>query len=96
MWARAKGAAENELMRLFPKTYSFRPALIQPLHGIQSRTKLYRIMYSITRPILPLLVRMFPKHATTTDQIGLALVHVGKRGWGKKILEARDINEVPR
>ena len=44
MWARVKGQTENALLRLpFKAAYMFRPALIVPLHGIQSRTKLYRV-----------------------------------------------------
>ena len=35
MWARVKGETENALLRLpFKAAYMFRPALIQPLHGI--------------------------------------------------------------
>jgi uncharacterized protein YbjT (DUF2867 family) len=38
MWARVKGAAENALARLPLRTYVFRPAFVQPLNGIGSRT----------------------------------------------------------
>jgi uncharacterized protein YbjT (DUF2867 family) len=35
MWARIKGKAENALLAMpFKATYVFRPAFIQPLHGI--------------------------------------------------------------
>ena len=43
MWARVKGATENALMRLpFKAAYMFRPGFIQPLHGVRSKTALYR------------------------------------------------------
>ena len=43
MWARVKGRTENDLRQLpFKAVYSFRPGVIQPLHGIRSRTPLYR------------------------------------------------------
>src|SRR6185369_15350212 len=68
MWARVKGDTENDLLKLpFKAAYMFRPALIQPMHGIKSRTTSYRIFYALTRPFLPLL-RRFPKLMTTTEQ----------------------------
>src|SRR5579863_720907 len=46
MWARVKGKTENDLLRLpFHAAYMFRPGVIRPLHGIRSRTKLYRLFY---------------------------------------------------
>ena len=39
MWARVKGKAENAVLRLpFKASYVFRPAVVQPMHGIRSRT----------------------------------------------------------
>ena len=39
MWARVKGQTENALLALpFKGVYVFRPAAIQPLHGIRSKT----------------------------------------------------------
>ena len=46
MWARVKGETENALLRLpFKAVVIFRPAVVVPLHGIKSRTTLYRILY---------------------------------------------------
>ena len=48
MWARVKGEAENAILALpFARAYAFRPAVIRPLHGIQSRTTAYRIAYAV-------------------------------------------------
>lgn len=45
MWARVKGKTENELLRMpFRAAYMFRPGAIVPLHGVQSKTKLYRTL----------------------------------------------------
>ena len=42
-WARIKGRTENALLRLpFKAAYMFRPGIIQPLHGIRSKTAAYR------------------------------------------------------
>jgi uncharacterized protein YbjT (DUF2867 family) len=95
MWARVKGKAENDLQKLpFKAFYSFRPALIVPLHGIQSRTKLYRVSYKVTAPILPLLRQLFPKYVTTTEQIGRAMLNAAKHGAPNAILENADINRL--
>ena len=45
MWARVKGRTENALLqRPFAAAYMFRPGLIQPLHGIKSKTTSYRLL----------------------------------------------------
>ena len=63
MWARVKGRTENALLRLpFKGAYMFRPGMIQPLHGIKSKTGLYRAVYAVTGPLLPLLKAVAPKH----------------------------------
>jgi len=93
MWARVKGKTENALLRLpFKAVYLFRPAFIQPLHGIKSRTKIYRMMYALSAPFLPVLNAIFPNYLTTTEKIGRAMINVSMRGYPKQILEARDIN----
>jgi hypothetical protein len=95
MWARVKGETENELLRLpFQAAYMFRPAVIVPLHGVQSKTKLYRAFYSLLGPLLPLLKGRFPRYVTTTEQIGLAMLKVARQGWPKPVLETVDINRV--
>ena len=97
MWARVKGKAENAVMRLpFKTAYVFRPAAIQPVHGEKSRTAAYRILYSLTRPLLPLLRRMFPRYILTTEEIGLAMIAVVRRGAPKRILESGDIGDCVR
>ena len=95
MWARVKGRAENALLRLpFKAAYMFRPGVIQPLHGIQSRTALYRIPYLILAPFIPWLRRRFPRHVTTTEHLGRAMIAVAKRGAPKPVLESADINQL--
>jgi len=93
MWARVKGKTENALLRLpFKAVYLFRPAGIQPLHGIKSKTKLYRVIYALSAPLFPLLNALFPHYLTTTEKIGRAMINVAMRGFPKQILETRDIN----
>ena len=92
MWARVKGRTENALRRLpFKGVYNFRPGVIQPLHGIQSQTRLYRLLYTVLGPMLPLLRWLAPASITTTEQLGRALLQVARQGAPQTILEMRDI-----
>ncbi len=91
-WARVKGRTENALLRLpFKAAYMFRPGLIQPLDGIKSKTRSVRIFYSLARPVMPLLRRIFPDSILTTEQIGRAMLAAARRGAPKEVLESRDI-----
>jgi uncharacterized protein YbjT (DUF2867 family) len=91
-WARIKGKTENALLRLpFKAAYMFRPGVIQPLHGIQSKTKSYRVFYMLGKPLLPLLRRLFPDSILTTEQIGRAMLAVARHGAPKRVLESSDI-----
>jgi uncharacterized protein YbjT (DUF2867 family) len=93
MWARVKGETENALLRLPFRAVMFRPGAIVPLHGIKSRTALYRVAYSVTRPLWGALQRAFPNSICTTEQVGRAMLRVARSGAPKPVLEARDIIE---
>lgn len=91
MWARHKGAIENALFRLPLKAYSFRPAFVQPLNGIGSKTKWVNAIYAAIRPLAPLLMALMPKYASTTTDIGRAMIAVARNGAPTRVLESRDI-----
>jgi uncharacterized protein YbjT (DUF2867 family) len=92
LWARVKGATENALLRLpLQAVYLFRPGAIVPLHGIRSKTRLYDLIYTLARPLLPLLRAMFPKAITTTEQVGRAMLAVVRVGAPRPVLESADI-----
>ncbi|WP_329072142.1 epimerase [Amycolatopsis sp. NBC_01480] len=95
-WARVKGATENALKRLPLTTYFFRPGVVQPLHGITSKTQLYRSIYRFTGPLLSLLRRVAPATVTTTEKLGRAMVSVTADGYPQQILEPRDITAAGR
>lgn len=95
MWARVKGETENALLRLpFKAAVMFRPGLIQPLHGIRSKTPLYRIVYVVMAPVLALLKRLAPDWLTTTERVGRAMIVVANRGAPQPILGTHEINEL--
>jgi uncharacterized protein YbjT (DUF2867 family) len=95
MWARVKGKTENDLLKLpFKAAYMFRPAGIQPLHGIRSKTAWYQAVYVVAAPLLTLLNRIAPKYMTTTEQVGRAMIKVGRDGFPKPVLESEDISRL--
>ena len=95
MWARVKGQTENALLQLpFKAAYMFRPAAIQPMHGIRSKTGWYQAFYTVIRPMMPRLRAWFPKYVTTTEEMGRAMLEVALRGAPMRVLENEDINGV--
>jgi uncharacterized protein YbjT (DUF2867 family) len=95
MWARVKGETENALLKLpFKASYMLRPGFIQPMHGVKSRTTLYRIIYAVMGPLYPVTSLLFPGFVTTTEKLGRAMLAVAAKGADKRVLEVRDINEI--
>jgi uncharacterized protein YbjT (DUF2867 family) len=96
MWARVKGKTENALLRMpfFKAAYMFRPAYIQPLHGVASRARATRLMYVVAAPLYPVWKALFPRYVTTTEQLGRAMLHVVRHGSPKRVLESQDINGI--
>ncbi|MEV0618617.1 NAD-dependent epimerase/dehydratase family protein [Nonomuraea sp. NPDC050404] len=94
MWARVKGETEVALLVLPLKGFMFRPGYIQPMYGVTSRTRLYRAVYVVTRPMFPMLRRLFGGAMTTTEQVGKAMITVAERGAPKRILGPADINSL--
>ena len=94
-WARVKGKTENDLLKLpFKAAYMFRPAGIQPLHGVRSKTAWVQAIYVVAAPLLSYLVRTAPKYMTTSEQLGRAMIKVARDGYPKPVLESEDINAV--
>ena len=82
-------------MRLpFRGAYIFRPGYIQPLDGIRSRTRWYRLFYGAMAPLSPILRALLPGAVTTTAQLGRAMIAVARRGYPEPILDGRDINRL--
>jgi uncharacterized protein YbjT (DUF2867 family) len=93
MWARVKGRTENALQRLpFKAVYLVRPGVIQPLHGIRSKTPAYRWLYVIMAPLLTPLRHLFPRSILTTESIGEAMLVAARSGAPTAVLETADIH----
>ncbi|GII52349.1 epimerase [Planotetraspora thailandica] len=92
MWARVRGRTENALLRLPFHAYVIRLGYVQPLYGVASKTRWYRGMYAVVAPAYPLLRRLLPRHVTTTENVGKAMLALARRGTDAKILYSRDVN----
>ena len=94
MWARVKGKTENALLKLpFKTAFMFRPAYIQPMKGVKSKTRLYQIVYDIFGFLYPLWKVLLPKSVTTTELLGLAMIKAVSRGYEHQILKTKQINQ---
>ena len=93
MWARVKGKTENAILAMpFKASFVFRPAIIRPLHGIKSKTRSYRVMYSILGPLVPLIKAISPGSMSTTEIVGRAMLKVAKQGAPVRVLHTKEIN----
>jgi hypothetical protein len=87
-WARVKGKTENELMRLpFRQVFAFRPAFIRPIPGL---TKTHSV-YKYVNWLFPLVRALYPSGFCTMQELALAMIHVTKQGYERKVIEGRDI-----
>ena len=86
MWARVKGRAENELMKLpFRAVYNFRPGLMKPVRGQQNIKTSYRVGL-IAFPLLRLIFPML-----TLAEVARAMLNCVRAGAPKSVLEVADI-----
>ena len=85
MWARVKGKTENEIIRLFKKGYAFRPGIMTPTKGLKNTIKLYRYLGWLI-PVFGLITPV-----SSLKDVGLAMIHIAKRGYPKRVLEVSDI-----
>jgi uncharacterized protein YbjT (DUF2867 family) len=93
MWARVKGRTENALLRLpFKAAYMLRPGLIIPMHGVKSKTRLYRAFYTVLGPLLPVMRKLFPRSIITTEQLGRVMLRLARSGYSKPVLETADLS----
>jgi uncharacterized protein YbjT (DUF2867 family) len=92
MWARVKGETENALLGLgFRGAYMLRPGYIQPMHGIESKTKLYQTMYDVVSPLYPVMVKLMRRWVISTEELGRAMIRIALEGAPKQVLEASDL-----
>ena len=87
MWARVKGATENELLRLFRRGVMFRPGFMRATPGQKNLKGWYKViawMYPIGR-------RLYPAGFCTLQEVGQAMIAAASTGSSKRVLEVKDI-----
>lgn len=90
MWARVKGRAENDLMKLpFKAEYNFRPGAMLPFEGQKNWKSAYTLIVKIIRAISP-------KNVLTMHEVGKAMINAVTYGYPKSILEIADIKELAK
>ncbi|MEK4348707.1 hypothetical protein [Paenibacillus sp. FSL P4-0184] len=95
MWARVKGKTENDLLKLpFKDAYMFRPGVILPLYGIQSKTKVYQIFYDVMKPLYPLLKKL--NSVISSEQLGRAMIQVTINGYPRPRIESNELKSMIR
>ncbi len=95
MWARVKGETENALRALpFKAVYLFRPAMIQPLHGIAAKAKLVQAYIVLMRPFFPAFRALLPRYVTTTENVGRAMLAVTRSQPAEPIVDNLEIERI--
>jgi hypothetical protein len=95
MWARVRQRVEGALRAMpFRHAGCVRPGFIKPGPGIRSRVRLYNVGIVLGRPLFPLLIRLLPRLATTSERLGRAMLRVVQGRADVFILESADINRV--
>jgi hypothetical protein len=95
MWARVRQRVENGLKAMpFRHSGCVRPGFIRPGPGIRSQVRVYNAGIAVLRPFFPMILKLFPQYATTSERLGRAMLRVVKGRADKFILESVDINEL--
>jgi hypothetical protein len=68
-----------------------RPGLIIPMYGAKSKTRLYRVFYTVLGPLLPALKALFPRSVITTEHLGKVMLRLARSGYSKQVLETADL-----
>lgn len=88
MWARVKGRTESDLMKLnFKKVYNFRPGVMTPTKGLKNTLSFYKY----AGWLIPFVKLSSPGTVSSLKEVGLAMINAVDKGYGKQILEVKDI-----
>lgn len=91
MWARVKGQTENHLPRM-PSMPSCSVQVSFSRLRCPLENEAVPAFYIVLGPLYPLLRRLLPRHVTTTESVGRAMIQVAASGYSKHVLEKPDIN----
>jgi uncharacterized protein YbjT (DUF2867 family) len=91
-WARVKGATENALMRLFKRSYMFRPGFMKATPE-QKNVKNY---YYLLAWLYPIGRTLYPAGFCTLQEVGRAMINAVSKGYPRQILEVKDIVQLAK
>jgi hypothetical protein len=91
-WARVKGATENALMRLFKRSYMFRPGFMKASPGQKNLKRSYKLLAWV----YPIGRALYPAGFCTLQEVGQAMINAATKGHSKQILEVADIVELAK
>ena len=95
MWARVRVRVEAGIKSLpFRHSGCVRPGFIRPGPGIRSTVKFYQFFIVVFAPLLPVIVKVMPRYATTSERLGRAMLRVVQGRADRFILESADINRI--
>jgi len=87
-WARVKGKTENDLQKLgFKQTFLFRPGILKPTPGLKNTLGFYKW----AGWLMPLFQLVAPNSITSLTQLGKAMINAVTKGYGKNVIEVKDI-----
>jgi nucleoside-diphosphate-sugar epimerase len=91
-WARVKGTTENALMKLFKRSYMFRPGFMRATPG----QKNLKISYKLFAWVYPMGRAVYPTGFCTLEEVGQAMIHAATKGYSQKILDVKDIVQLSK
>ncbi len=91
-WARVQGATENALIRIFKRSYMFRPAFMKATPG-QKNVKSY---YRFFEWLYPIGRALYPAGFCTVQEVGRAMINAVSKGHPKQVLSVKDIVTLAR
>jgi len=95
MWARVKGKTENALLGLgFKAVHLFRPGLIIPMNGVESKTRAYRLFYRAFGWALRAARRVSPASIIDTEQVGQAMLQLIRNGAASSYIDNAAIHRL--
>lgn len=96
MWARVKGKAENDLMKLpFKQVYNFRPGGIEPFLPLKPSQTYYKT-YKYLGWLFSLMKVITPNMVITLKDLAAAMINASLIGYPKNVLEMRDMKALAK
>ncbi len=92
-WAKVKAKVENDIQQLpFRQAFGLRPGFIKPIASLKHTHSFYKYI----NWLFPVGRKLFPNGFCTMEELALCMIYLAQHGYGKNILEGKDIIKVSR